>query len=174
VTLLGGAALAPIPLFPAHAEWRPRTVTDASDRCGVPPMHDDGWRVASANDSTFIDREAHCKMADRLAASSDVNVHAVLVARHGKLVFERYFRGSDEVDGRLVRDVAFDVDTPNDMRSVTKSVASLAIGVAIDRGLIASVDEPIFNFFPELSDLRTAEKDRIQVLHALTMSMGVA
>jgi len=33
---------------------------------------------------------------------------------------------------------------------------------------------PIFSFFPELSDLRTPEKDRIQLLHALTMSMGLA
>ncbi|MBN8987855.1 MAG: serine hydrolase [Rhizobiales bacterium] len=33
---------------------------------------------------------------------------------------------------------------------------------------------PIFSFFPELSDLRTPEKDRIQLLHALIMSLGLA
>jgi CubicO group peptidase (beta-lactamase class C family) len=60
------------------------------------------------------------------------------------------------------------------MRSVTKSVASLAVGIAIDRGLISRVNEPIFSFFPELSDLRTTGKERIQLLHALTMSMGLA
>ena len=59
------------------------------------------------------------------------------------------------------------------MKSVSKSVASLALGIAIDRGLIRSVDEPIFSFFPELSDLRSPEKDRIQLVHALTMSMGL-
>ena len=59
------------------------------------------------------------------------------------------------------------------MKSVSKSVASLAVGIAIDRGLIRSVNEPIFSFFPELSDLRSPEKDRIQLLHALTMSMGL-
>src|SRR5262249_21391809 len=108
------------------------------------------------------------------ASSSDANVHAVLVARHGKLAFERYFKGSDEVHGRLVKNIAFDADTLNDMRSVTKSVASLAVGIAIDRGLIGGVNEPIFSFFPELSDLRTTEKERIQLLHALTMSIGLA
>jgi CubicO group peptidase (beta-lactamase class C family) len=60
------------------------------------------------------------------------------------------------------------------MKSVSKSVASLAVGIAIDRGLIRSVNEPIFSFFPELADLRSPEKDRIQLFHALSMSMGLA
>jgi CubicO group peptidase (beta-lactamase class C family) len=72
-----------------------------------------------------------------------------------------------------VENVTFDADTLHDMKSVSKSVASLAVGIAIDRGLIGSVNEPIFSFFPELSDLRSPEKDRIQLLHVLTMSMGL-
>ena len=78
-------------------------------------------------------------MADRLAASGNANIHAVLVARGGKLVFERYFGGSDEVPGRFfgrrVENVTFDADTLHNMKSVSKSVASLAVGIAIDRGL---------------------------------------
>ena len=101
----------------------------------------------------------------------------VLVARGGKLVFERYFTGSDEIPGRISvpsgGNVAFDADTPHNIKSATKSVASLALGIAIDRGLIRSVNEPIFSFFPELSDLRSPEKDRIQLVHALTMTMGL-
>ena len=75
--------------------------------------------------------------------------------------------------GRRVENVTFDADTLHDMKSASKSVASLAVGIAIDRGLIRSVNEPIFSFFPELSDLRSPEKDRIQLVHALTMSMGL-
>ncbi|WP_246668602.1 serine hydrolase domain-containing protein [Bradyrhizobium sp. UNPF46] len=110
-------------------------------------------------------------MTDRLAASA--NVHAVLVARGGKLVFERYLTGSDEINDRPIANATFDADTLHDMKSVSKSVACLALGIAIDRGLIASVDEPIFSFFPELSDLRSPEKDRIHLSHALTMSLGL-
>ncbi|WP_435507793.1 serine hydrolase domain-containing protein, partial [Variovorax sp. RHLX14] len=114
-------------------------------------------------------------MADQLAASS--NIHSVLVARSGKLVFERYFSGSDQVPGLFfgsrVKDVTFHADTLHDVKSVSKSVASLAVGIAIDQGLIRSVNEPIFSFFPELADLRSPEKDRIQLVHALTMSMGL-
>ncbi len=147
------------------------------DGCGVPVARDAGWPVASINEGKLIDRGALCRMADRLAASSDANIHAVLVARSGKLVFERYFRGSDEIPGRIygrrVENVTFDADTLHDVKSVSKSVASLAVGIAIDRGLIGSVNEPIFSFFPELSDLRSPEKEHIQLLHALTMSMGL-
>ncbi|WP_245324553.1 serine hydrolase [Bradyrhizobium sp. AT1] len=110
-------------------------------------------------------------MTDRLAASA--NVHAVLVARGGALVFERYLTGSDEINDRPIANASFDADTLHDMKSVAKSVASLALGIAIDRGLIAGVDEPIFSFFPELSDLRSPEKDRILLSHALTMSLGL-
>jgi CubicO group peptidase (beta-lactamase class C family) len=59
------------------------------------------------------------------------------------------------------------------MKSVSKSVASLVVGIAIDRGLIRSVDAPVFSFFPELSDLRSPEEDRLQLAHALTMSLGL-
>src|SRR5450631_4603283 len=116
-------------------------------------------------------------MTDRLAASGDPKIHAVLVARSGRLVFERYFGGSDEIPGRFsgrrVANVSFDADTLHDVKSVSKSVASLAIGIAIDRGLIRSVNEPIFSFFPECADLRSPEKDRIQLVHVLTMTMGL-
>ena len=165
ISLLGGVALAPLTGLPVYAVL--------PDGCGVPVARDDGWPVASLNEDKLVDRAALCGMADRLADSSDANVHAVLVARGGKLVFERYFRGSDEIYGRPVGKVTFDADTLNNVKSVSKSVASLAVGIAIDRGLIRSVNEPIFSFFPELSDLRSSEKERIQLSHALTMSMGL-
>jgi CubicO group peptidase (beta-lactamase class C family) len=59
------------------------------------------------------------------------------------------------------------------MKSVSKSVASLVFGIAVDRRLIGSLDQPILNFFPELADLRTPEKDRIKLVHALTMTLGL-
>src|SRR5262249_30556386 len=86
-SLVGGAALAPLAALPVHA--------DPPDGCGVPVERDDGWPVAAVNEDKLIDRSALCRMADRLAAST--NVHSVLVARSGRLVFERYFSGPDEI-----------------------------------------------------------------------------
>lgn len=168
ISLLGGAALAPLSASPVYAS--------PPGGCGGPLLRGDGWPVGSVKDDSLVNREILCRMADRLA-SSDTNVHAVVVARDGKLAFEHYFKGADEIPGhiygRRVETVAFDADTLHDMKSVSKSVASLAVGIAIDRGQIRSVDEPIFSFFPELSDLRSPEKDRIRLAHVLTMSMGL-
>ena len=80
ISLLGGAALAPLAAPIARAE--------APDGCGIPIARDDGWPVAAAGENRLIDRAALCRMADRIA-SSEANVHAVLVARSGRLVFER-------------------------------------------------------------------------------------
>lgn len=167
ISVLGGTALAPL--------MASRVFADTPQDCGAPIARDDGWPVVSINEDKLVERPALCRMADQLAASG-ANVHAVLVARGGKLVFERYFKGSDEVPGFFgskVEDVTFDANTLHNIKSCSKSVASLAIGIAIDRGLIGSINEPIFSFFPELSDLRSPEKDRIQLVHALTMSMGL-
>ena len=165
ISLLGGAPFAAI-----AARAQPQ------GGCGGPVSRDEGWVVPSA-DQHAIDQAALCRMADRLEGSG-ANIHAVLVARGGSLLFERYFKGADEIPGRFygsrVEDVSFDAETLHNMKSVSKSVASLAVGIAIDRGLIRGVDEPIFSFFPELSDLRSPEKDRIQLAHVLTMSMGLA
>ena len=164
VSVLSGAALSPFTGLPVLAE--------SPEGCGVPVARDDGWPVAAVTEDMHIDRGALCAMADRLTAAS-ANVHAILVARSGKLVFERYFRGSDEIYTRRMANVTFDADRLHDTKSVSKSVASLAFGIAVDRGLISRVDQPIFSFFPELADLRTPEKDRIQLMHLLTMSLGL-
>ncbi|MGL9618699.1 serine hydrolase [Bradyrhizobium sp. U531] len=139
--------------------------------CSAPASQADGLPIAPGTADGLVDNSALCRMTDRLAASA--NVHAVLVSRGGKLVFERYLKGYDEANDRPIANAVFDADTLHDMKSVSKSVASLVLGIAIDRGLISGVDEPIFNFFPELSDLRSSEKDRILLSHALTMSVGM-
>ena len=93
VSFLGGTALAPLTALPVYA--------DPPGDCGIPVVRDDGWPIDSVNDDKLVDRDALCRMADRLVASR-ANVHAVLVARGDKLVFERYFKGSDEINGRRV------------------------------------------------------------------------
>jgi hypothetical protein len=82
-------------------------------------------------------------------------------------------RSADEINDRQIGNLAFDAVTLHNVKSVSKSVASLALGIAIDRGLIGGVNEPIFGFFPALSDLRSPEKERMQLVHALTMSMDL-
>ena len=143
----------------------------AQDDCGVPKASTDKWAVA-APESVGLANAALCPMVKWLNDSKE-NVHAVLVARHGTLVFEQYFSGSDEAWGRPLGNIAFGPEVRHDERSATKSIIALLLGIAIDRGLIKSIDEPVLSFFPEYADLRTPEKDRITLRHLVTMSAGL-
>jgi CubicO group peptidase (beta-lactamase class C family) len=138
--------------------------------CGAPMALDDGWPVDKP-ENVGLDGGRLCGIAARLK-SSNANVHAVVIVRHGKLVFEQYFSGRDERFGREGQ-YDFDATTKHDMRSVSKSVVSLLVGIAIDRKLIAGVDEPIFKFFPEYSTLKTPGWEGVTLRHLLTMSSGI-
>ena len=47
------------------------------------------------------------------------------------------------------------------------------LGIVLDRKLIRDIDEPVLNWFPEYSDLRTPEKERISLRHLLMMCSGL-
>src|SRR5690242_8644609 len=97
--------------------------------CGAPTAVGDGWTIA-APDSVGLDADRLCKLDTLLAQWPDRNIHAVIVARHGKLVMERYFDGTDVNWGRPLGEVKFAPDVKQDVKSVSKSATSLLIGIA--------------------------------------------
>lgn len=116
-------------------------------------------------------------MTEALLRDEYPNVHAVLIARDGRLVYEEYFEGVDrrwQEDGRR-RDVptTFDRDMLHEVRSVAKSVTSAVFGLAVADGAIESLDQPLFDFFPDYARLATPEKRRITLRHVLTMTAGL-
>jgi CubicO group peptidase (beta-lactamase class C family) len=147
-------------------------LAQADAGCGLPSAREDHWAVA-APDSVGLAGTTLCSMVKWLDGSKESNVHAVLVVRHGTLVFERYFSGSDQIWGRPIGDVTFGPDTRHDERSATKSIVALLLGIAIDRGLIKGLEAPVMPFFPEYADLATPAKDRITLRDLITMSAGL-
>jgi CubicO group peptidase (beta-lactamase class C family) len=101
------------------------------------------------------------------------NLHSVLVVQVGRTTFERYLEGRDERRGVPLGIVRFERDTLHDVRSVTKSIVSILLGIAIADGAIASIDDPVLNYFPEYADLRTAERLRIRLRHVASMTSGL-
>jgi CubicO group peptidase (beta-lactamase class C family) len=141
--------------------------------CGKPTEINDGWRVAAPAEAG-LDPALLCAIGPRFEAWKDANAHSVVIVRKGVLVYERYFAGEDERGGMPIGQVKFDAATRHDLRSVTKSITALVVGIAIDRGWIKNADAPVFSFFPDYADLRTPEKDGITLRHLLTMSAGFA
>lgn len=139
--------------------------------CGVPAQLDDGWTIAKPED-TGLDGTRLCAIAERLKVT-DANVHGVVIVRRGKLVFEQYFAGYDEPWGGSSGRYEFDAKTLHDLRSVTKSIISLLLGIALDRNLISSLDEPVTKFFPEYAEVKSPGWDKITLRHLLKMASGL-
>ena len=117
------------------------------------------WEVATPS-SQGVDAKALEEASRRAEAGEFGQVHGLLVARNGKLIFERYYHG-------------WDMHQMHTIQSVTKSVTSMLIGIAIGEGKIKSVDQPIMEFFPEHKDLFTdPRKQKLTLRHVLTMTLG--
>ena len=82
---------------------------------------------------------------------------AVVVVRHGRIVWERYWGGWNEAS------------TDNSW-SMAKSVVSALVGIAIDEGKIRGLDQSASGFIPEW---RGDDRERITIGHLLTMTSGL-
>ena len=87
---------------------------------------------------------------------------SVLVVYHGRLIYESYF-------GEGGRDFL------NNTRSATKSITSLAVGLAIDDHAISAVTAPAFGYFAPLAPFtnNTPLKQGITIADLLTMSSAL-
>lgn len=134
----------------------------------VPEMTNDGWECASLG-AVSLDINLIQQLMERISDNTYKNIHSVLIVKDGKLVVEGYFPGSNSAG----QSQTFTRDTLNEMKSATKSVNSILIGIALDQHLISGVDEKISTFFPEYSDVfANKAKDAICLKHLLSMTPG--
>lgn len=87
-------------------------------------------------------------------------MHSMLVVRHGKLIFERYYGG-------------FHAGMLNDLRSATKSFVSLLTGIAISKGHIPGIHIPVTEALQRHIPHRCSPRlGTITLRHLLTMTSG--
>jgi CubicO group peptidase (beta-lactamase class C family) len=98
--------------------------------------------------------------AARAQAAALPQLHSLLVSHRGVVAFEYYAPGHRST--RLAN-----------IKSASKSVIATLVGIAIDRRLIRSVDEPIVRWFPELRKDPDTRKQTITIEHLLTMRSGL-
>lgn len=144
-----------------------------SPRVGPVPIDlADGWEISTPDKEGF-DEQALQKSILALL-DSPLNVHSVLVERHGRLVTEYYQGGKDRsVYGLFSTRYSFGPTDKHDVRSIGKSVNSLLFGIALQQGKVPQPSSSVLSYYPKLSDIATEEKRRIRVEDLLNMANGL-
>ena len=151
---------------------------DASSQYTYQPPEtiNDGFVVGSL-DEVNIDAEMIAKAVGRIYQGKYKEVHSMLIFKDEKLVLEEYFNGHKykwDAPYHHGEWVAWDKTMLHDVKSVTKSITSTCIGIAIDHGFIESVHQSIFDYLPDHQHLNRGGKDKITIEHLLTMTSGLA
>jgi CubicO group peptidase (beta-lactamase class C family) len=147
---------------------------EAPQEYQVPLSTGDSWEVASLNAVGMKQAPLETMLA-RLNALGEHRIHSIMIVKDEKLVFEKYYEGLKFNLGQYTDGVGFGMNDLHTLCSATKSITSALLGVAIDRGYVKSVDQGVFDFLPEYSDLLVSSpgKRTMTIRHLLTMMSGL-
>jgi hypothetical protein len=151
--------------YDAERDFYPRGRVPGRYSYLPPPELDDGWRVGTL-DEAEVSRAGMEALVQRILEtpmdSIDApQIHALLVARRGKLVLEEYFHG-------------FHRDELHDTRSAAKSLTAIVVGAAIQAGAPLDLSSRVYEVMnggaipPDVE----AQKREMTLEHLLTMSSG--
>ena len=115
---------------PAPPPVEEQTV-DGAYHYAVPPNDLDGWQTQSLNDAGIRLRPL-AALVSRIRDNTFPRVYSVLLVKDGKLVFEEYFSGRHRYQAQP-------------LHSVSKSVTSILVGIAVDQNLVG-VDDPVHSY----------------------------
>jgi CubicO group peptidase (beta-lactamase class C family) len=147
------------------SDYYPRGRQPAQYAYRPPPARDDGWPTGTLEevgiDRAGIERLVQGLLEAPMDSATTPKVHALLIARHGKLVLEEYFHGEHR-------------DKLHDTRSAAKSVTAVVVGAAMHAGAPLTLSTPVYALmhdgaFPADLD---PQKRSMTLEHLLTMSAG--
>jgi CubicO group peptidase (beta-lactamase class C family) len=120
----------------------------------------DGWKAGDLRDSGADVPKLELGIK-KILDGTFPHIHSVVVARGDELLLDEYFYGYGPQDGHPVQ-------------SITKSVFSVLIGIALNQSLF-KLDDKLFDFFPEYRGKPgwQASKDKINLGMLLTMTSGL-
>lgn len=93
-------------------------------------------------------------------ADNETFIDGFIVQHCGERIIEEYYRG-------------FHAERPHDMQSATKTFTAMLVGIALDQGIIESLDQPIIELLPDYADVLEGDKALITLEHLLEMTSGL-
>jgi CubicO group peptidase (beta-lactamase class C family) len=91
---------------------------------------------------------------------NNASLFSTLVIRHDRLVAERYYHGSG-------------AQRSNNVHSASKSILQALVHIAVAKGYIKSLDDPVADYLPEYFGDASPDKKKITIRHMLTMTSGL-
>jgi CubicO group peptidase (beta-lactamase class C family) len=149
----------------AQSDFYPRGKAPERYVYRVPLALDDGWPVASLEqvgiDRAGIERGMQAIVDMSMDSINAPQVHAVLIARNGKLVLDEYFHG-------------YDRDRLHNERSAAKSVSATIIGAAMRAGAPIRLTTPVYQVMNDgvMPANLEPRKRSMTLQHLMTMSSG--
>ena len=118
-----------------------------------------GWRT-SIPEEQGLDSNMLAEAVE-FVLRENVRAHSLLVIRNGFVVADVYF-------------YPYMPNTRHDVASVTKSITSTLIGMAVDRGLIKDVSQPVLSLFPDRRAANLDDRKKTMTIeHLLMMQSGL-
>jgi len=164
--LISGPASAPTASHPSIDTALPSPITTpepalapgaAASGPNYWPTH--GWRT-STPEQQGVDSEQLARMIQYIQ-DQGLNLHSLLIVRNGYVVTDAYIH-------------PFTREAKHIIHSCAKSIISALVGIAIDKGYIQSVGQPVLELFPERSIARIDSNKRALTLEdVLTMATGL-
>ena len=119
----------------------------------------EGWQISTPEEQG-IRSQMLAEMMEHIQKSS-FNIDSILIVRNGYVVLDAYFYPYSSGQKHIIR-------------SCTKSITSALIGIAIDKGYIQNVDQPIMDFFPDKAFANMDDlKKSITLENLLMMASGL-
>jgi len=87
-------------------------------------------------------------------------IHGIMVLQNDTILLDEVFNG-------------YDKDSNHNLFSVTKSVISLLIGIAVEKGYINSVEDKVIDLIPNYINHITNDKKDLKLKHLLNMRTGL-
>lgn len=125
-----------------------------------PKKFSDGWKTENLK-LKRIDTTLIFKALNQIKNNKN-EIHSILLIQNDRLIIEEYYKG-------------YLVNKPHDLRSVTKSIRSILLGIAIDKGFIEDVNDPILKYIKTHTPQKNIDKRKknITIKNLLTMSSGL-
>ena len=148
------------PVGNAEAGFHARPARERDYEYRPPPATGDGWKTGTLAevglDPAPIKEFVALASADPKSVD-DLDLHGLLIARHGKLVVEEYFHGYHRMK-------------PHETRSAGKTLATMLVGAQMQRGARLSPATRVYDLLPGWEN--DERKRSMTLAHLLTMASG--